>query len=66
MSKSEIYATVNESRGNQVYYNNAVYRPENFPPEERETLESGGTVTYTDDGGEACEIWLDFGDDEED
>ena len=46
MSKSEIYATVNESRGNQVYYNNAVYRPENFPPEERETLESGGTVTW--------------------
>lgn len=36
------------------------------PPEERETLESGGTVTYTDDGGEVCEIWLDFGDDEED
>lgn len=64
MSK-EIYATVNESRNGQVYYNNSVYRPENFTEEDRQILESGGTVTYKDDDGEVCEIWLDFGDEEE-
>lgn len=61
----EIFATVNESRGNQVLYNNSVYRPENFTEEDRQILESGKTVTYTDEEGEVCEIWLNFGDEEE-
>lgn len=55
MSK-EIYATLNESRGNQVSYNNSVYRPENFTEEDRQILESCETVTYTDEEGEVCEI----------
>lgn len=55
---------VSEARGNNVYTNNCIYIPNNYPEEWRKRLEAGEAVSYEEDG-EQCQIWLETEDLEE-
>lgn len=50
---------VNEKHNNQFFPVNCIYIPENYQEDCRELLEAGEIVSY-EEGGEQCEIWLEW------